>query len=400
MTISCDGNNIYLNAVFTHPGASFVGSPGSPSVGAQPVNAEYNVTKTIPIIDKASDYFVSVIRFDIPLNSVPLFIMPIIPNQSDSDMTPLIIGINYDGVDYSINLEYIPDNILNAPIQNIPNVQVITPYYYTYSFATLIYMMNLALTQVYINSGLQTAMPNFLPPYFIFDPVTQLISLVTPSFFSTLISPLVDVPSIYINEPLTNFIDSFQYSLQGYNQPDGKDNVFILTGRIANLTGSGAGVPYVPFGVLPPTAIAPSSGLPANPDYYIYTEEYSTMQYWTSLRKIIVSSSTLPIISEFVPVPNNTSSGVSATFPIITDFVPQIELAGQSRSIAYYIPTSQYRLVDLNSDIPIQKIDLRLYWQDYSGNIYPIQLSVFQQASIKLAFIKKDLYKSNLLKYK
>jgi hypothetical protein len=92
---------------------------------------------------------------------------------------------------------------------------------------------------------------------------------------------------------------------------------------------------------------------------------------------------------------------VNSSLPIITDFIPNINSPGESRSIAYYNPTSQYRLIDMVSDTPLQKINLKIYWVDISNNIYPLYVSVAQQASIKLAFIRKSLYKqSNLLKYK
>ncbi len=43
------------------------------------------------------------------------------------------------------------------------------------------------------------------------------------------------------------------------------------------------------------------------------------------------------------------------------------------------------------------KIDLNLYWSDTFNNIYPIYISHGQQASVKIAFINKKLYNSNLL---
>ena len=83
------------------------------------------------------------------------------------------------------------------------------------------------------------------------------------------------------------------------------------------------------------------------------------------------------------------------SYPILTDFVPNISAAaGESRSIAYYVPTSQYRLVDLISTNPLQKIDIRIFWEDRDGNLYPLEISIFQQASLKLGFFKKSLYNS------
>ena len=79
---------------------------------------------------------------------------------------------------------------------------------------------------------------------------------------------------------------------------------------------------------------------------------------------------------------------------ILTDFVPIINNAGDSKQIAYYLPSAQYRLADMVQTIPIQAFDLQFYWQDTTDNIYPIEITIYQQINIKLGFLRKDLYKS------
>ncbi|HLX52493.1 MAG TPA: phage minor capsid protein [Aquella sp.] len=383
-----ENDNVYLNVIFEHPQASFIGSPVTPSVGTAAVPATYSVNKTIPIIDKCSDYYCSVIRFDIPLNVIPLLIMPIIPNQVNPNLTPMIIGISYNGTDYPVNLIYVPTSLLLPPVQN-QLTQVVTPYYYTYCYQTLIDMINIALTTAYTNAGLLAALPGIQPPFFFFDPATQLISLVVHTSFTSLFAPLVAIPKIFVNEALQNFLYAYEFIFQGNDQPNGKDYIFTLNGPTIPSDNQG----YALFGTAPTHP----------PTYFKFTEEYPIMQYWTSLRKIIIGTNTIPVVNEIIPVqnPNGTQTGVTSTFPIITDFVPSIEFAGQSRAIAYYYPSSQYRLVDMNSETPLYKIDLTIYWQDRTGNLYPVFISLFQQASIKIAFLRKSLYKPfNTLLYK
>src|SRR5580693_4413640 len=158
-----DGNdNIYLNVVFNSNGSIL-----TPAV--------YNITKTIPVADKPSDYYCSVIRFDIPLNAIPLFIMPIVANQSNANLTPMTIGISVGGTNFSQNVIYV-SNELNqvAPVQNMPS-QVITPYYYVFSFQNLIDSFNTALSLAFTAASAPGSVPG---PYLSFNPVTQLISLV------------------------------------------------------------------------------------------------------------------------------------------------------------------------------------------------------------------------------
>lgn len=373
-------DNIYLNVVFSHSPPIYSGTNPTIIINEEPEIADYNVTKTLPLLDKASDYFASVIRFDIPLSEIPIMVMPIIPNQADNDKTPFIIGILENNVHYQYNIEYISDNTLNGPLQN-QSTQVITPYYYCYTYQVLLNMLNATLGKLYIDSGLSVAWTKTQSPFFYLNPVTQLISLVVYQGFTTIIAPIADVPSIYINEPLVNYLNSFELSFQGYNKQYGEDYVFILTGNVPKQAY------YLP-GTDPYTT---------TPTYYEFIEQYNTLQYWSSLRKLVITTNTIPINNEFVPS-GILNSGISTGQPILTDFVPNIEFSGQSRAIAYYNPTSQYRLVDLISDIPLQKIDLRINWQDILGNLYPLYISLFQQASLKIAFIRKDLYHgSNIL---
>lgn len=389
-----ENDNVYLNVVFDHSLAMFTTNPNLPPTGEGSEIADYNVTKTLPIVDKASDFYLSVIRFDIPLNTIPIYIQKIIPNQPDPNLTPLIIGISYLGTNYSVYLEYIPNSPgLPTPVQNQP-IQVITSYYFNYSYQNLIDMFNVALAKVWISSGLSATNPTVSTPFFFLDSSTQLINLVVGNIFV-----VTNPPIIYINYASINYLDGFQFGIFGTNQPYGKDFYFVLN---QGLSPPGVIVPPQPS--LPPTfdkyytnplLLQPSPPTAAVP-YWQYTQDFSTLALWSSLRKIIISSNTIPVNNEFIPTGNNSTnqSGVSASFPIISDFVPIIESGGQSRSIAYYLPTAQYRLVDLISDMPVQKIDIKVFWEDIYGNLYPLEISVFQQASIKIAFLRKTLYKN------
>ncbi len=355
-TIYKENDNIYLNVVI-----------GGNAKSESPVVAEYNVTKTMPILDKCSDYYASVIRFDIPMNEVPILIAPIVPNQGNPNLMQLKIGITNGGTDYVQNLIYSPDNVLPSPIQN-QSTQVITEYYFIYTYGNMINSMNNGLQSAFVAAG---SPGGGIAPFILFDSVVQSLNLVVSNAF------IVSGAQIFWNEWFNNFFDSVRDKFYGYNRPNGKD-------FIVNIT---------PYPGQTNKFIVPSdpTGL-----YFIFKNEYNVINYWNSLRKIVIASSTLPIVSENVPAynPDGSQSDVAASFPILTDFVPNLEYSGQSRSIAYYTPTSQYRLVDMLSDNPLYRVDLRLYWQDKSGNLYPITISVQQQASIKIAFLRKSLYKN------
>lgn len=364
MTFYKENDNLYLNVVFNHNSLQ----------GQADTLAEYNVTKTIPILDKCSDFYCSIVRFDIPLNSIPLFIMPIVPNQGNPNLTPMTIQINYQGNVFVQNLIYSPTNtIYPAPTQN-QVTQVITPYYYVYTFQNMLDSLNAALQLAY--TAFITAFPGApqatpaTAPFFIFNPISQLISLISSIAWTTVGA---NQALISVNNFMLNYLSGFQVIA---------DPNFLFHFVIENLNNNGY----------------PTNTYPTPPAYVQITQNYDTTVLWVSLRKLLVVTNTIPIANEYVPSYNTTTgqqNAVANSMPILTDFVPAIDFANESRSVAYYIPTAQYRLVDMINDLPLYKIDLRIYWEDKVGNLYPLTISPFQQASIKIAFLRKSLYKTN-----
>lgn len=357
--IFAENDNIYMNIVMTNtdPYANY------------PIPAQYSETKAQPILKDPSKYYLSVVRFDIPLSEIPIFIFPVVANQSNPNLSPLIIGITNSNVDYPTSLIYTSNNNLPAPQQS-SLVQVITPYYYVYSYNLMITIINTALSTSFIAAG---SPGGGSAPFFQYNSSNQLISLIVSAAF------INSGATIFFNEQLCNYLEAFQTIFLGASSI-GKNHVMVLSTSGTN------GYPSITF--------------PTTPTYFQFTQEYNVIYYWNSLKKIIVSSNSLPTTKEYVPaydLGSVTQSGVAAAFPIITDYTPPFETAN-SRSIAYYVPTSQYRLVDLTSSTTLYDIDLRIYWQDKYGNNYPLMITAGGSASIKLAFLNKKLYKNLLMK--
>jgi hypothetical protein len=367
-TIEQVGDNIYVNVVI---------SSSSLNTTALEIAAEYQVTQTIPILNKCDDYYLSVIRFDVPLNDLPLFIMPIIPNQTipNPNLTPFVIGITTGGIDYPQPVIYVSETgsgFFPPPIQNKPT-QVITPYYYVFEYQNFITAINTALALSFVASGLSGN-----NPYFYLNTSTEQISLVVDvATFAvtatTAIPKPVQLATIFMNIQLQSYLSAFQVLFVGPSLI-GKDYQFDLTR----------------FGL--DNTIPPFNGVVLMTQKQ-FSQEYSTLSLWSSLKKILLISNSIPINSEYTPT---NTSGISSTLPVISDFTPQIEMAGQNRSIAYYNPTTQYRLVDLKSSERLNTIDIKIYWQDLNQNVYPLLILNNQQASIKLGFFKKSLYKCSI----
>lgn len=338
-------DNVYVNVVFRNT-----------NTDETPQIASINETRTLPILGDCSQYYCSIIKFDIPLNSIPLYILPI--TTGTTNITTLIIGITTSaGVDYPFNVIYVPDN-------NLPTTD--PKYYFVYNYQNLILALNTALLAAYTAAG-NPGTTGF-SPFFYYDSATQLIHLVVSPVFITAGA------TIFWNNSTENYLEAFPVKFLGYNQMNGKDFVYIYN-TTANFEFP-----------IPPTT--PQT-------FFDFPQEYQILEYWSSLRKILIVTDNIPILSEFAP--GKFQQSVSNSIPIITDFTPSVEKGQDSRSIAYYTPSAQYRLVDMISTRPLQDIDLKILWEDKSGNVYPLYISQYQEANIKIAFLKKSLYKQTHL---
>jgi len=272
-----ENDNVYFNATITHPEVISSTNPAVPTIGAEPFIAEYQVNNDTAFIDNASEYYCSVLRFDIPLDTVPIFICPIIPNQGNYNLTPFIIGIQATPLlgattNYPRNVIYDNNNNISPPVQDQLE-QVITPYYYIYNYTDFIDMVNNALLLAWYDA---TSVGNPDVPYFFFDESTQLIKL---AISPTLSGSTTTTYKIYMNSLLENYFSAFSSQDRGSNNVDGVD--FILNTPT---------IPFKPF----------QQYLPVG--WGILSQQWNVLPLWSSIRKILILSARLPIVAESVAI--------------------------------------------------------------------------------------------------
>ena len=207
-------------------------------------------------------------------------------------------------------------------------------------------------------------------PYFVYDASTQLISLIAHQSWITA-SPLTQ--AIYMNNEGYNYLDSLPSKIYPNSILSNiEDNV--LTVYYNGINGF------------------PTNAYPTTPTYIRMLQDYSTLFLWASVRKIVITSGSLPITFEQSPLFNNDNPDQFNTIPIVADFLPNVgNTAGESRQIAYY--TSQfYRLIDLSGGFSLNKIQFEIFWADKQNNLYQLEISNYQEATLKVVFVHKDLY--------
>ena len=180
---------------------------------------------------------------------------------------------------------------------------------------------------------------------------------------------------IYFNPPLYHLFSSFPAYIVSINGGNLGKNFLIQTYNFSG--GSNAYFPAIDTEYV-------SLQIP---------QEYSTISLWNPVTSIVFCSNTLPIVSNQVSAPllyNNgiviQSGGNNANISqIITDFV-----ADNYLSSIIYLPSAQYRYIEMFGNRPLYTVDIVVYWKDRYGALNPFLLSSGSSATIKFLFTRKE----------
>lgn len=432
-----DDNHIYYNISifpntnFNHP-ESFV--------------AKFTESRSDPILDRPEDYHLSIVRFSIPGESIPIFVYPTTPILNGQGKPTGQYQVNNNV--YSVTLSYF-NGVTTLYYQEflayVSNFTYLAStnlrFYYVYSYQQFIDMINTAFSNAFIS--LKTANPSVKStraPYLLFNPVTKLISLI---YQQTIIT---DGILIYFNTALSLFFDNYNFSFLPLNAPNGTHARFLLENTLSNtysespinlVINTTSGSPIITssgnlFTLYNDGATVSALGIPENTiatynspsqmtlsqnatataspnaiftvsNLFITTQEFNSLFLWNSLKSIVITSSSIPVTNEFLPSIPFNDNGISqgsifvATQnqfrKIVSDFEPQIVEGTDSRSTIQYLPTAEYRRIDLKGKTPLTTFDVQIYWVDQNGLFYPLYLIPFSNSiSIKFLFEKKSKY--------
>lgn len=313
------------------------------------------------ILDNPSDYYCAVVKLEVPLQALPLMIFP----------DPAVPGFDWRiGV-----VEYDKTTTVASPwIQTIPFISEngfnsigSANYYWVYHYGQVSQMINAALSASYIAAGSPGGDP--VGPYVTFD--NGIFSFVLPQSF-------VNAPSagtgwsIAWNNNFNIYFPTWNVYLKNINNQPDLAEYTLITDQLSYDKSFISGTDY------------------------LVPQEFSSVDYLNSLRKIVVVSNNLPARKEYIPASlaaNNQSTNSNAD-SVLIDLQVQLEReTGQQRGILTY-EADLYRLVDLISNSPLQRINIELYWVDSLNNTYPVPVTRSDSVNIKLGFFKKSLFKN------
>ena len=321
------------------------------------VPAEASESRSTAILDNPSDWIMSVVRFDIDAHSLPLN-LPAMQHNSLTE-TQSYVTVKKNGVYFSENVTY-QSNTLGEKIPAI------------YNYQRWLDLVNDALKIAYNGLG-----GVGFSPIYIFNPLTGLIDLYVDSDF---IEDTVNKFEIYFNPVLYLYLTNFQYDFYPEFNLLHRFKLNITNENTILLPPNGSRVGY-------PLAIQNYSGT-----LYKISQFAPGTSSWSSVRGIVLQSTLIPARKESVPLNTDVSNNLNSNsiLPIISDFlVPVEQLVTDNRCVLEYLPTAEYRRLDLLSATALKNIDFKIYWSDFLGKLYPVELFPNTGMSIKILFEKK-----------
>jgi len=345
----------------------------------------YTQTFSRSIIPSARKYKLSVDRFNIPVTSIPIFIFNTLKNYYN-------LQIVYGRYDYGrvvTKIDPLTGNIVddlrtegsttilfNSAVQPLlfegsPINPSVNPYYnFIYSYDQFLKIINNALAIAYAQLVAQVkiivpAIENSLKPYFELDQATNILSLMAdPTYFTY--SSSGNFCFIYFDNTMFRFMHGMPAFYKSGDQ-GGRNMLLQIFNKGNNI-------------------------VTRNSISYIQMEsEYGseTLIYWNDAKGLVMTSELVPSRTEQMPTsPNNSSDAPHRSILANFDFIYNAQ--NTKPLVAQYILQSPYKLIDLNTDIPINKFDINIYWVDYSNNFYPLFLFVNESWSMRFVFIKEE----------
>jgi hypothetical protein len=370
---------------------------------------------------------------------------PIVPSQTSINNTIYTLTLNaacYIGSAVKlvssgpVSIQWIPelfDNGTPPPTTNQPTQQE-SDYYYLYSYNHWVVLVNLALQAAYARlrfyataaKGSAYTMLNRCPTVE-YDENAEKFSFYTDTLGTAW--GLTQGPPTIANlgpSPGTGVFPtsvSQEFMYVGYNnnfdllmtnfdtQYFGKDQVVWGT-TVSGPTGDSVTV-YIPENTLivrnktgtnVQTAIDPSTGLPFSPAQlsYVTTQDFeSTSSLWSPVASIVLTTTLIPIRSEYVSAPvslgsGNTNNGGgtigTASFQtVLADFSDEIK-GDRWRSLITFTPSAEFIPVSLTtSHQEVKGIDLKISWRNRLTNqLIPLILPNTGSVSVRLLFRRKQ----------
>jgi hypothetical protein len=346
-----------------------------------PPQLRFEETRNSPYMEGDSrDYFCSILRFSIQTgNELPIFIPRIITGQPNPNLTVYSVSIKSPTTGQTVTapLIYQPWNNKPTPPPPTTKQDVTNGYYFVNSYTQFVQMLNTALKtchDLYWNDPTADGHQ----PYVQFDSQSNLFVLYCDEEYYDP-NPVTPTPgrqyaNIFFNTRLYQLLSSFPSIFVG-NEGDANYKIYVDNMNGSNIVETGCKSTC--------KAVVP------------VFQEISTVATWNPVASVVFCSSLIPVLVTNTSPPklygdnstNLTSSGANNNLTnILTDFEVPITETNQYRPAVTFTPSSEYRLIDMNSVMNLNKLDLIVFWKSHYGELIPLRLQPGNAAHIKIMF--------------
>jgi len=357
------------------------------SLGISPASFQQQLNQ--PIMMNPHDYYMTINKFTIPTQNIPIFVAEIQPfPNTNVDLTVYSVTLTLGANVSQVFVQFITEqpNVTPPPISANPVNGPKSSYYFVYTYMNFITMVNNALAAAY--AALPGTPVGGQPPYFTFDCVNERISLVAQ--YANYDENAANRISIYMNQVLFTYFSGLSEEYFGFNQPNGMDTRIIVRYDGNNV--------YNP--VLPGVPTVPANPIPN--DFLIMTQQFPALVNWLSFKSMILVSNLIPVRLQYsvgnVQTLGNTASSNQSIVNVqgtLSSFEPILDIGDETLGgQLQYVTQGPYKLLNMFGNNPISTIDVTAYWVDQFGFTYPIDIPINQVAIIEFAFFKKSTFTS------
>jgi hypothetical protein len=334
------------------------------------VPCEFNQMRTKFYLDNPYDYGVTVVDFNIDSNSFPnQIVQPKIgvPKNIDGSyqtVYTLYYGSLVDTNFYPKNVSWKPADLelqANPPTTGsdlVTSDMISNEYFWNYSYQYFLDILN----NILANEGIYTS--------FRYSGKTGLITLES-------YDPDPLEPRIFVNEQLYNLLAGFQYNYYA--------TLGDIVGPVYELIPTGV-FPYYPYKNGYTSFAEP---LTATYNNFYTIQSYPSTQLWNPAVSIVFTSKSLGVVSDddFNPYifglnPNKPSNNSN-----ISNTVYEYILGRRADPVINYKDIN-YLFKNMLSNLPIDDLNLGIYWKDDYGNLHDFFLESGSNFKLKLLFRK------------
>ena len=399
---------------------------------APPSELSFTEVRASAVLANPNEYFMSIVRFSVDTaGSLPVFLPQIDLAQPTGgadfpNVTIYSLSFNYTdpanplfvapGVTATRNVIYKPHSTQTG-ITSRPEFKPPTPpltidkattnYYWVQSFYWWINMVNTTMANAWadlvtavntIAAGTIVA-PYTNPPYMTWDSELNKATIWMPEAlfnqgydWNPATTPNPALCTLSFNAPLHILFSSFEYVFNSYNPPQ----AFIIRcydRRNVGYTGTSN------FEAVAPLYKPPGAALLANwtTGGLAMEQLYSTGPTMCPVTSLLFTTSLLPVLPSLIGLPRifvgaSTASQQQGNNNIqnqITDLEVPLTRGDEYLPNVLYSPVAEYRLLDLQSNAPLQAIQISVFWKDIFGQTHPFYLQNGCGATLKVMFRKK-----------